>query len=598
MKKILTVIFLVAVLTSCNDDFLDQVPDDRLTFEETFSKRNTVEQYLANIYSRIPNEMAQMYSPQQNGGVWLGASDEAEFVWSWSRSNNFNIGDWDGTTDIVNVLWNNYYNGIRAASTFIANVNSCKDCTDARKAQYAAEARTLRAYYYYMLMRNWGPVVLLGDAPVSPDADLSGLQRNTVQECTNFIVSELDIAAEALRGVSFTGDNAGRMSRPFALAIKEKALLLAASPLLNGNTDYSAMEDFSGNKLINQNADAARWGAAASAAKAFIDEFVPGTYDLYRKNDANGNYSPYLSCRDVMVDDWNREIIYARTRGWLLHQYNVTPLHAGYAQEVRGSGGLSATQEMVDAYFTANGRSIDDSQSGYQQGGFSDFQAPFDIQNRSTYNQWVNREPRFYVGITYNNSLWLNRNFGDIITTTWYWGNSGRGAGGNDYPVTGYIVRKNMITGNVGNTNRSEVMLRLAEIYLDYAEALNEFNPGDPDVLVYLNKIRNRAGIPEYGSAGLEIPAGQAQMREAIHKERRVELAFENVRYFDVRRWKEAPQLFSGPMHGLDINAGEEANFYNVVTFENRVFNLRHNLWPVPQNDLNVNPSLVQNTGW
>jgi hypothetical protein len=447
-------------------------------------------------------------------------------------------------------------------------------------------------------MRSYGPVILMGDEPIPPDADLEALalERNSIDEVVNYIVSELDAAANDLTEIPFQNENAGRMSRPFALALKEKVLLFAASPLFNGNTNYAGFTNSEGENLISQSIDGNKWKLSADAAKAFIDEYVPGTYKLYKEYNNDGTYNPYLSTRNVMTEDWNDEMIYARPRGGIAYHYDVTPYHLGSASEVRGAGGLSATQEMVDAYFMANGKSITDPDSGYQQDGFSDFQAPFDFEQRSTFNQWVNREPRFYVGITYNNSLWLNRNYGNIITTTWYGGNSGRQAGTNDYPPTGYIVRKNIPES--GTYNRSVPMLRLAEIYLDYAEALNEYDSGNPDILEYLNLIRDRAGIPEYGSAGLAIPAGQNEMREAIRKERRVELAYESVRYFDARRWLTAEEDFSGPFHGLDIDARQESEFYDVVVFENRVFDQRHYLWPVPQDEINSNPSLVQNPGW
>ena len=353
-----------------------------------------------------------------------------------------------------------------------------------------------------------------------------------------------------------------------------------------------------GENLIPQTYSDEKWKAAADAAKAFIDEYVPTTFKLYKEFNDDGSYNPYLSTRNVMTNDYNVEIIYALPEGGNSYHYDVTPYHLGAANEIRAAGGLSATQEMVDAYFTANGRSIDDPQSGYRESGFSDFQAPYDFTTRSTYNPWTNREPRFYVGITYNRSLWFNRNYGDVITTTWYGGNSGRQAGTNDYPPTGYIVRKNLPIVPWNNNDRSLPMFRLAEIYLDYAEALNEYAPGSDDILTYLNLIRERAGIPEYGSVELPVPAGQDEMREAIRKERRVELAFESVRYFDARRWKIAEEVFDGPAHGLDINAREEENFYNVVVFEERVFRPQDYLWPIPQDELNANPALIQNPGW
>lgn len=598
MKRLL-IILTGFMLFSCNDDFLDQVPDDRLTFDETFESRNTVEEYLASVYAQIPSELDQRYTAS-NSGPWIGAADNAEYVWSFHLGNYFNVGDWDPTTGHVSTLWSNFYRAIRASTTFINNIDKCTDCGEDFTNQYIAEARVLRAYFYYNLLRLYGPVILMGDETIPPDAgnEALELERNSIPEVVNYIVSELDAGAAALDGVPFTGPNTGRMSKPFAMAIKEKTLLFAASPLFNGNPTLAELKNSEGENLAPQNYDINKWKQAADAAKAFIDEFVPGTYKLYKEYNSDGTYNPYLSTRNVMIEDNNSEMIYARPRGGIAYHYDCTPYHLGYPSEVRGAGGLSVTQEMVDSYFMANGRSIDDPQSGYQENGFSDFQAPFDFEQRRTYNQWVNREPRFYVGVTYNRSLWLNRNFGNIITTTWFGGNSGRQAGTNDYPPTGYIVRKNVPIGDWRNSNRTVPMLRLAEIYLDYSEALNEYDPGNQDILKYLNMIRERAGIPEYGSDGLPAPSSQEEMREAIRKERRVELAFESVRYFDARRWKTAEEAFSGPFHGLDINAREEEDFYNVIVFENRVFEEKHYLWPIPQDEINSNAKLVQNPGW
>ncbi|MBS1563343.1 MAG: RagB/SusD family nutrient uptake outer membrane protein, partial [Bacteroidetes bacterium] len=140
-------------------------------------------------------------------------------------------------------------------------------------------------------------------------------------------------------------------------------------------------------------------------------------------------------------------------------------------------------------------------------------------------------------------------------------------------------------------------LLRLAEVYLNYAECLNESDPGNPDILKYLNLIRTRAGIPTYGSPGLPAPASQTEMRTALQKERRVELAFENNRYFDVRRWKIAQTTDNGPMYGLSIDS-DLPGFLNVQVFENRVFSKQHYLFPIPSNDMNNDKQLVQNTGW
>ncbi|UOB18451.1 RagB/SusD family nutrient uptake outer membrane protein [Abyssalbus ytuae] len=599
MKKIIMTL-LVLLALSCNDDFFDQVPDDRLTFEETFSKKTTVEMYLTAVYNHVPSNFDQRYSAS-NSVPATGGSDEGEYVWSFHLGNYFNIGDWNPTTGHVNTLWSNFYQAIRSASTFMLNVNKCQDCTPTDIEKFTAEARVLRAFYYYNLIRLYGPVLIMPETPVEADADLDalGLRRNTLDECVNYIISELDKGIEVLSKYTQGKDEIGRMDDPFAMAIKEKTLLFYASPLFNGNSDYATLVNAEGEPLIPQNYDVNKWKMAADVAKEFINTYVPHTFDLYKEYDENGTYDPYLSCRNVMFENLNEEMIFARLRGGNSHFYECTPYHLGYPSEVRGGGGLSPTQEMVDAYFMANGRSIDDPLSGYQETGFKDYQAPFDFESRSTFNQWVGREPRFYVGITYNNSLWIDRTYGDVITTTWYAGNSGKQAGANDYPPTGYIIRKFLPPQHwkdaQGSTNIP--YLRLAEIYLDYAEALNEYDPGNPDILKYLNLIRERAGIAEYGE-DLPVPSGQEEMREAIWKERRVELAFESVRYFDVRRWKIAEEVLAGPFHSMDINAKEEENFYNKIVFEQRIFSKNHYLWPIPQDELNSNPELIQNTGW
>jgi hypothetical protein len=193
--------------------------------------------------------------------------------------------------------------------------------------------------------------------------------------------------------------------------------------------------------------------------------------------------------------------------------------------------------------------------------------------------------------------VWLNTSTssGTVITETYYNGNSGKRVGGNDYSPTGYIVRKNAPIGDWRVGNRAWLLLRLANIYLDYAEALNESAPGNPDIAKYVNLIRERAGVPPIENLSQDL------MRQAIRRERRVELAFENTRYFDTRRWKIAEQTDGGPMHGMDINAGNsltDMSFYKRTVFENRVFQKKHYLWPIPQRELDVDKNLVQNTGW
>ncbi len=606
MNKYIYVTFVTCLLfaTSCKKDFLNQVPNDRLTLEETFTNRATAEKFLNNVYSQIPDEFGQRDpNTGRNAGIWTGASDEAEFVWGFNKANNVNIGSWDSNTGFVNDYWNNFYRGIRSASFFMANIDKVtQDITPQLINQYKNEARALRAMYYFYLVRMYGPVVLLGEQVIEPDAPAASLRlpRNSFDECIDFITSELQSASENLPVNPINDNNYGRITKGMALSYRLQAFLLAASPLYNGNTELAALKNKDGKQLISQTYDAGKWKRASDAYKAYITQFVPGTYSLYRKNDGSGNFSPYLSCRDIFLDRFNNEIIMSRMEASIEgRQYELTPYHNGKNSEVRGSGGLAATQNQVDAFFTANGRSIDDPASGYQTTGFTDFQAPGSPIATNTWNRWVNREPRFYVNITYHNSVWLNTNHGNVITEMNNNGNSGKATGGNDYSVTGYVVRKAMGLGNWRENNRPCILYRVGNLFLDYVEALNESTPGDPDVLFYLNQIRERAGVPLYGSGVGQIaaPTDQASMRELIRKERRSELAFENVRFFDTRRWKIAETTDNGPIYGLNVTENLP-NFLTVVPFETRVFTKRHYLFPIPAKDVNSDDLMVQNPGW
>ncbi|NQX38489.1 Starch-binding associating with outer membrane [Pedobacter steynii] len=602
MKKFIyiSLISCLTLASSCKK-YLDQVPNDRLTLEETFANRASAEKFLANVYNNIPDEFGQRNpGGNKNAGLWTGGSDEADFVWGFVQSNSMNIGSWDANTGFVGDFWNNYYRGIRSASFFMANVDKVSnDMSPELKVQYKAEARALRAMYYFYIMRLFGPVILLGETVTPPDAPAEEIQlpRNSFDECVTYVTTELDKAAADLPLVAVNDDSYGRITKGIALAFKAQTLLLAASPLYNGNSDLSNLKNTDGKQLVSQSVDVNKWKKAADVYKAFITQFVPGTYSLFRKNDAAGNYDPYLSCRDLFLNDWNSEVIFARVQSSIgSRQYELTPYHNGKNSDSRGSGGLGATQNQVDAFFTANGRSIDDSQSGYVNSGFATVATKY--TKVGIYNQWVNREPRFYVNITYNGSTWLNTANGDITTELYNNGNSGKATGGGDYTTTGYIVRKAMGLGKWAIDNRTNILYRLANVYLDYAEALNEAEPGNTDILKYLNLIRERAGIPQYdGTGNLPVPAGQAEMREAIRKERRVELAFENVRYFDTRRWKIAEVTDNGPIYGLNITSNLPG-FLNVVPFENRVFTKKHYLWPIPSKDVNVDKLLIQNPGW
>ena len=542
------------MMGSCKK-YLNTVPDDVLTTDDIFLSKTTAGEYLANIYSYLPNELLQRfsgYSGWGNSGPWTGSSDEAKYNWDFNYSNQMNASTWSSTDGQVELYWSQYYQAIRNATDFMARIpTATNEIESGTKVIWRAEARALRAVFYFYLLRTYGPVVLLQDNIISPDASgaASSQARTPFDACISYVVGQLDSAYTDLPLTPLNSE-LGRMTQGIAKAFKVEALLLDASPLYNGNAAYASFKNADGTQLISQTYDANKWTLAANAGKDFINLFS-GTYRLHVVQDSTTFATAFRSCKEVMTDDWDEEWIFGFPNAGSLMRYDRTPKHVGYSSDQQGGGACGATQTMVDAYFMANGLPITDPNSNYVSTGFTLFQAPGDTKARNIYSPWTGREPRFYVGITYDSSRWIyaDDDGNDIITSFQYSGNSGRSQSTSDVTPTGYTVRKNVAPND---NNRGCVMMRLAQIYLDYIEALNESDPSNPDILKYLNLIRDRAGVPEYGSA-IPAPASQADMRTAIRAERRVELAFENVRFFDTRRWKIAPQTDGGAFYGRQL---------------------------------------------
>ncbi|EOR96784.1 hypothetical protein ADIARSV_0047 [Arcticibacter svalbardensis MN12-7] len=594
---ILLGISTITILNACKKDFLDQVPDDRITIDQVFQRQKYSEEYLANIYNYIPNEA------YRNTTIWDGASDDADVTYdrpgSGYDSYPINLGNWNAASNFYN-KWTANYRGIRSATYFIQHIGANAELLalsngQERINQYIAEARALRAILYYNLVRQYGPVILVGDEVISgdiePSAEEANKPRSSFDECISYIVSELDIAALDLKK-NYTDQittDYGRMTQAVCYAYQSKALLLAASPQFNGNMDYSNFKNGDGKALISTQYDANKWKLAADAAKRIITDF---NFALFRKNNASGVFDPYLSTRDVFLVPWNSEVVFARVSNNLSSwERSVAP------RVVSGYGAVAVTQQLVDEFETGTGKRINETGTDYVETGFSTLATKYTTVG--TYNMYVNREPRFYVNVSYNGSQWLNTSEGIKIVETFFSGNTGK-KGSDDYPRTGYIARKNVDPNSNTRTSvyvaRPFVMIRYAEILLNYIEALNEYDPGNPDILNYLNQIRNRAGVPNV-QAGL----GQSEMREKIRHERRVELCLEGLRYTDTRRWKIAEQTDGGPFYGMNVNTGTKLAdevFYQRTMYERRVFLKHYYLFPIPQEELDRDRNLVQNPGW
>lgn len=583
---------------------------------------------LETVYAYIPDEFNQRFVSEPTAGPWTAGCDEAEYVWGFVGSQTINNNSLQASSSITRKFWTGWYDGIRSATNIINQCQANDDITLEQANQWKSEARALRAIYYYYLFRAYGPIPILGDATTIVE---NQFQRNTVDECVDYIVSELGKAQnEGLLEHISTPINYGRIDQTVAQAFKVEALMLKASPLFNGSNDYYRnLTNSNGTFLFPQNLTdtqkIARWKEASVAAGEFLTKYEGKYYNLEKVFTADGKLDPYLSYRKALRGANSelanyKEIIFFRQKdvSTSTMQYERTPYHKGGPnQGYRASGGLAATQEMVDSYFMANGKlpilgydadgktPIINVQSGYVEEGMNTVSAYIDPVSGvefapiNTYNMYCNREPRFYANITFNGQKWLNTQSGAFYTSFEYRGNSGRLVGINDHSKTGYVIRKCAPEGSWSVNDRVCILMRLPQLYLNYIEALNEFQPGHADILKYLNLIRERAGIPQYGAGvnALAIPASQNEMREAIRAERCVELMFENTRYFDVRRWNIAKQTQNKPINGMNI-LGDGAAFYKRTKVEDRVFEDRQTFFPIPQSEIDVYTKLVQNPGY
>ncbi|SDE58613.1 Starch-binding associating with outer membrane [Mucilaginibacter pineti] len=619
-NKYIYFIFAACILAASCKKYLNVVPTELVTQQAVFSNIQNAESAWAHLYASLNSGDVQFI---HGGGTVLGAcTDECKNHWENVPELAFNSGAWNATNNALDI-WTGAYQYIRSANIFLANIDqtplpaSRLDYYQPRIPLYKAEARFLRANQYFELFRRYGAVPLINTALTTTDPSATKITRNSVDDVVKYITSECDEIATILPLSYASGSSDyGRITKGAALALKARTLLYAASPLFNGNTMYASIKNADGTQLFSQTYDNNKWLLAANAAKAVLDL---NTYSLSNPNHSNpvDNYAQLFFTRNY--DETILPLIIGGNR-----DFEGTFMPNGRdSKAVNGNGKMSVFQDLVDAYEMNNGRPITDQQSGYQTTGFWNGTLWDGVANTSVSNisnTYKNRDPRFYATIFFQYGVWNYANNSRPLKFAWF-GNNGGACDGWPKPgtncETGYNWRKwadptvNLKGG--GNANRNFPLIRLAEIYLIYAEAMNEYlSAPTSDVYNAVNAVRNRVSMP-----GLPIIAAdntKEGMRKRIQNEKRVEFAFENQRFWDVRRWMIAKTTDNGDMHGLNARPtpaelsstgldpnSEEAGvavFYKVVVDQQRVFLDRHYLMPIPQTEINIDPDLIQNYGW
>lgn len=554
---ILTSVFFV----SCEDDFLE-VESTNLTDQAVFANADLTDAFVRGLYTsvRIADKEPGHTGDDTPAGFGRG------FHWAlWSSISDESIYSNDDATYLVqrgqmspsnfgftSTAWGRNFRNIREVNIGLENIDTdASPFEEDLKQRLIGELHFIRAFRYFELLRGFGPVPIIGDEVYQLESDFAPLyDRKSIDEVVDYIDSELAIAINNL-----PEDNGARATRGAAMALRSRLLLYAASPLYTGNNDLQ------------------KWQDAADAAQAVMDM---GKYSLVTGLDSD----PAENFRKLFVTQTaTSEDIFTRF-------YMQTSTAGGRAIPIErmngpngsgGWGGNGPMQNFVDDFEMSNGLPIDDPASGY------DDQNPYE-----------NRDPRFYATVVYNGMTFRDRPYESFLP------------GGLDSPdgnepwntsKTGYLLRKFMredITLNDWNDMGTSPWryFRYAEILLNYAEAQNEASGPDETVYTAVNRVRERAGMPPL--AGL----GQDQMRERIRNERRVELAFEEHRYFDVRRWMIADQTENEPAEGIRItrDSGGNLTYERSIALDGRTFEQKHYWFPIPLSEITAsNGALEQN---
>ncbi|GAB3662096.1 RagB/SusD family nutrient uptake outer membrane protein [Echinicola sediminis] len=559
IKPFMGIALICSLLVGCKEDFLDIVPTDRVSDASILSDSTLFEAYVINRYLgvKLTNKEGDAYQPGFGRGFeyafWSSLTDESIYN---NDDNTWFIQQGQlspENTGIAGTFWGRSYRSIRECNYALGNIGAL-EMSQTGKDRLIAELKFIRAFRYHDLIRNYGDIVLMGDRvpELGEDfTDMSFYEKVDKQAALDYVISELDQAAEGLPLVNNGNWKEGRATRGAALALKARLLLYAASPL------YTDGEN-----------NLQKWQAAADAAKAVMDL---GQYSLYQ-----GGYSELF-----LTSGSNVEIIFAR-------YYNINARHtaleiANGPNGYDGWGGNVPLQNLVDDYEMMDGTSF--SWDNAEQAS-----APYE-----------NRDPRFYETILYNGAAYRDR---EVETFLPGGRDSQDGPSNWNTSKSGYYLRK-FINEELPIRNPWEVAgtqnwiyFRYAEILLNYAEAQNEAAGPDASVYEAINEIRNRPGVEMPN-----LPAGlsQDEMRERIQHERRIELAFEEHRFYDVRRWMIAEQTENVPAYGIEITKANDGSltYERKVALGGRSFAPRHYWLPIPRAEILASDNqLEQNPGY
>lgn len=538
MKKItyISLSLLSFLLFSCSD-FLDKKPLDKMSEEDVFNDEALLTAYVNACYNAYPTGFEEAMMSSATDETYTRHGYASSVIVSRGEMNSDNISSFDSGRFANFNYWRRAYENIRNINTYFAKIDG-SSVSDVVKYRLTGEMKFIRAFIYSNLIWRFGGVPIVTRSYTIDETDFS-MKRNTYDECVDFILNDLDDAMKRLPKRYKTGDsNSGRACVHACLALKARVLLYAASPINNKTNDMS------------------KWEKARDASLAVIN--LP-------------DYQLATNYREIFIKD-NNEIIfkreYTRANGHRMDLYNSP---SGYD----GWGGNCPLENLVDDYeMKATGKKPAEAGSGFNPA-----------------NPYNGRDPRFYASILYNGAIFRGR----IVESFIPQGKDSKEGASNNWnsSMTGYYMYKFLNEDNLLSETNTQpwIFFRLSEFYLNYAEA-QYYLGNEEECRKAINKIRGRQGV--------EMPAvteSGTKLLEKLRNERRIELVFENHRYFDLRRWLIAETYENINAKGVEIIKKSDGSFtYNPITVLERHFYPQHYLLPIPRTEIVKSKGvLVQN---
>lgn len=581
MKKLIfaSIVLSTCALYSCQSIF-DQPDDGRISYDDVYSADNFISGYLNKAYTFMPT-FASSYGESNFFSVYTDEAHDSKVVDN-STALNYYQGKMSSSYNMIDgSLYTNLFKGIRMCNNFLANIDYATNLTIERyRTKWKGEAYTLRAFYYLQLIKRYGPVPIIKEE-LPDDYDFSKVVRPTFYENVEAIIEDCDSALiqPEFKARCEKDDQNGSMTAATAWAIKSQAILFAASPLWNNGEDH--------------------WEEAAKITGDALKYMRDNNFELYDISTnvkAYSNYQRYFLLTPEMnlVPSQDKETIYAGQNRLNIWQQHGLPFIADVVK-----AGTCPSQELVDSYETIDGKPVLD----YSQPYLDDkhLQPNYNPDN-TMYNPekpYENRDLRFYSSIFYN-GVQVVPNEGNERVWTYVGGNSGFTTQNSMYSPTGYYLRKyqNYLSKKDANSDGYWRYFRFAEILLNYAEAEFYAHGVTSEALEAINEVRMRAGLPKLSES---ITPEEFEYR--LRNERRVEFAFEEHRYFDLRRWKINTEN-EGVITGMKIEKNSQDGSYKynrVVVSERPVTDEKYSMWPIPldeQTKFHMYGVEYQNPGW